>query len=97
MFDESIATNHLNLIYCQRNIIFELFGESLALPMAVLFISALALALAFEVVNGFHDTANADVRSLTPTHFRPLLQWFGLDSGISSACSCPPVPSRSAS
>ena len=80
MFDESIATNHLNLIYCQRNIIFELFGESLALPMAALFWSALALA--FEVVNGFHDTANADVRSLTPTHFRPLLQWFGLDSGI---------------
>ncbi len=37
----------------------ELFGEPVAVPMAILFLLALALALTFEVVNGFHDTANA--------------------------------------
>ena len=78
MFDESIATNHLNLIYCQRNIIFELFGESLALPMAALFWSALALA--FEVVNGFHDTANAVATVIYTNSLPPTVAvvWSGL-------------------
>lgn len=37
----------------------ELFGEPVALTTAILLLAALALALGFEVVNGFHDTANA--------------------------------------
>jgi PiT family inorganic phosphate transporter len=37
----------------------ELFGEPIALTEAILLLAALALALGFEVVNGFHDTANA--------------------------------------
>lgn len=37
----------------------ELFGEVIGLSTAILLLIALALALGFEVVNGFHDTANA--------------------------------------
>ncbi len=37
----------------------ELFGETLALSTAIGLLLALAFALGFEVVNGFHDTANA--------------------------------------
>jgi PiT family inorganic phosphate transporter len=37
----------------------ELFGEQLAFGAAFFLLLALALALAFEFVNGFHDTANA--------------------------------------
>jgi PiT family inorganic phosphate transporter len=37
----------------------ELFGEAIAMSTAVGLLLALALALGFEVVNGFHDTANA--------------------------------------
>ena len=37
----------------------ELFGETVAVSTAILLITALALALGFEMVNGFHDTANA--------------------------------------
>ncbi|MDX2269869.1 MAG: inorganic phosphate transporter [Bryobacter sp.] len=37
----------------------ELFGETLAMATAIGLLVALGLALGFEVVNGFHDTANA--------------------------------------
>ncbi len=37
----------------------ELFGEAIAMSTAIGLLLALALALGFEVVNGFHDTANA--------------------------------------
>lgn len=45
----------------------DLFGESLSLGTAALLILALLLALAFEFVNGFHDTANA-VATVIYTH-----------------------------
>jgi PiT family inorganic phosphate transporter len=49
-----------------------LFGGDLSVPTMILLLSALALALGFEFVNGFHDTANAVAtviytRSLPPT------------------------------
>src|SRR5271163_22241 len=37
----------------------ELFGEALGFGAAFFLLLALALALSFEFVNGFHDTANA--------------------------------------
>ena len=49
-----------------------LFAGDLSVPTMILLFSALALALGFEFVNGFHDTANAVAtviytRSLPPT------------------------------
>jgi len=52
---------------------------SLALPTVILLVGALALALSFEFVNGFHDTANA-VATVIYTHsLRPMVAvvWSG--------------------
>ena len=46
----SVTTPEMNM---------ELFGETLTFGAAFFLLLALALALAFEFVNGFHDTANA--------------------------------------
>src|SRR3984885_2691630 len=45
----------------------ELFGETLSLGTGVFLLFALGLALSFEFVNGFHDTANA-VATVIYTH-----------------------------
>src|SRR5215471_4683309 len=45
----------------------ELFGETLGLGTALFLILALLMALSFEFVNGFHDTANA-VATVIYTH-----------------------------
>src|SRR5579871_5686066 len=45
----------------------ELFGEHLTMGSAVFLLFALGLALSFEFVNGFHDTANA-VATVIYTH-----------------------------
>ncbi len=45
----------------------ELFGETLTLGSAIFLLFALGLALSFEFVNGFHDTANA-VATVIYTH-----------------------------
>src|ERR1700755_48033 len=50
-----------------------LFGETLPMATAIFLILALLLALSFEFVNGFHDTANAVAtviytHTLKPTH-----------------------------
>src|SRR6202162_2909660 len=45
----------------------ELFGETLGLATALFLVLALLLALGFEFVNGFHDTANA-VATVIYTH-----------------------------
>ena len=45
----------------------ELFGEALSFGAAFFLLLALALALSFEFVNGFHDTANA-VATVIYTH-----------------------------
>ena len=50
---------------------------------------ALLIALGFEFVNGFHDTANA-VATVIYTHsLPPNSRWSGRASSISSACWCP--------
>src|ERR1700757_4078791 len=57
----------------------ELFGEHLALGTGIFLILALLMALSFEFVNGFHDTANA-VATVIYTHsLRPVVAvvWSG--------------------
>jgi inorganic phosphate transporter, PiT family len=57
----------------------ELFGEPLALGTGVFLLLALFMALSFEFVNGFHDTANA-VATVIYTHsLRPVIAvvWSG--------------------
>src|ERR1700689_4859901 len=58
----------------------ELFGETLSLGSAIFLLFALGLALSFEFVNGFHDTANA-VATVIYTHtLKPnvAVVWSGL-------------------
>src|SRR5208282_4269136 len=50
-----------------RGGIVELFGEPLTVGAGIFLIFALLLALSFEFVNGFHDTANA-VATVIYTH-----------------------------
>src|SRR5277367_2031810 len=57
----------------------ELFGETLTTGNAIFLLLALALALSFEFVNGFHDTANA-VATVIYTHsLKPMVAvvWSG--------------------
>src|ERR1700677_4765425 len=63
-----------------RRLDMELFGEQLAFGTAFFLLLALALALAFEFVNGFHDTANA-VATVIYTHtLKPVVAvvWSGV-------------------
>src|ERR1700719_3240079 len=58
----------------------ELFGETLGLATALFLLLALFMALGFEFVNGFHDTANA-VATVIYTHsLKPQIAvtWSGL-------------------
>src|ERR1700760_3368193 len=58
----------------------ELFGETLGLATALFLLLALLMALGFEFVNGFHDTANA-VATVIYTHsLKPWMAvtWSGL-------------------
>src|ERR1700724_1275186 len=45
----------------------QIFGETISLGSAIFLLFALGLALGFEFVNGFHDTANA-VATVIYTH-----------------------------
>ncbi len=45
----------------------EIFGQTLSLGHVIFLLLALGLALSFEFVNGFHDTANA-VATVIYTH-----------------------------
>lgn len=58
----------------------ELFGEPVALSTAILLLGALALALGFEFVNGFHDTANAVATVIYTNTLKPTqaVVWSGL-------------------
>ena len=62
-------------------------GEPLAIGAFLFLGLALLIALGFEFVNGFHDTANA-VATVIYTHSLPPLvaAWFGLAVSISWAC-----------
>jgi len=57
----------------------ELFGESLAFGAGFFLLLALALALAFEFVNGFHDTANAVATVIYTNTLKPVIAviWAG--------------------
>ena len=58
----------------------ELFGEQLAFGAAFFLLLALALALAFEFVNGFHDTANAVATVIYTNTLKPVFAvvWSGI-------------------
>lgn len=58
----------------------ELFGEAVAMSTAVGLVLALALALGFEVVNGFHDTANAVATVIYTNSLKPTtaVVWSGI-------------------
>ena len=59
---------------------------------------ALLIALGFEFVNGFHDTANAVATVIYTNSLSPNLAvvWSGFFNFLGVCCS-PPAPSRSAS
>jgi inorganic phosphate transporter, PiT family len=68
---------------------FWLFGEPLALGAAFFLLLALGMCLAFEFVNGFHDTANA-VATVIYTHtLKPTyaVVWSGIWNLIGVLCS----------
>jgi len=58
----------------------ELFGEWVSLSTAMLLIAALVLALGFEMVNGFHDTANAVATVIYTNTLKPnvAVVWSGV-------------------
>ena len=58
----------------------ELFGESLTFGAGFFLLLALALALAFEFVNGFHDTANAVATVIYTNTLKPVFAviWAGV-------------------
>jgi PiT family inorganic phosphate transporter len=60
--------------------IMELFGESLTFAAGFFLLLALALALAFEFVNGFHDTANAVATVIYTNTLKPVFAviWSGI-------------------
>jgi PiT family inorganic phosphate transporter len=62
-----------------REIDMELFGESLTFAAAFFLLLALALALSFEFVNGFHDTANAVATVIYTNTLKPWIAvvWAG--------------------
>src|SRR6201997_2178383 len=57
----------------------ELFGQTISMGSGIFLLLALGLALSFEFVNGFHDTANA-VATVIYTHsLKPIVAvvWSG--------------------
>jgi PiT family inorganic phosphate transporter len=56
------------------------FGESLSVASLIFLVLALALALGFEFVNGFHDTANAVATVIYTNSLKPTyaVVWSGL-------------------
>jgi hypothetical protein len=74
-----------------------LFGETLPLATAIFLMLALLMALSFEFVNGFHDTANAVATVSIPTLCRQLLPSSGLVFAIYSASLFPAEQSLSRS
>jgi PiT family inorganic phosphate transporter len=58
----------------------QLFGETLSAGTGIFLLLALAMALGFEFVNGFHDTANAVATVIYTRSLRPVVAvvWSGL-------------------
>lgn len=57
----------------------QIFGETITLNTGVFLLIALAMALSFEFVNGFHDTANAVATVIYTRSLRPVIAvvWSG--------------------
>src|ERR1700738_2925661 len=57
-----------------------LWGEPITIAAGVFLIFAIALALAFEFVNGFHDTANAVATVIYTNTLKPIVAvvWSGM-------------------
>jgi inorganic phosphate transporter, PiT family len=57
----------------------QIFGETISLSTGVFLLIALAMALSFEFVNGFHDTANAVATVIYTRSLRPVIAvvWSG--------------------
>jgi PiT family inorganic phosphate transporter len=66
--------------HLQPTIIMNLFGETLAFSAGFFLLFAIALALAFEFVNGFHDTANAVATVIYTNTLKPIVAvvWSGM-------------------
>src|ERR1700677_2694553 len=60
--------------------VMELFGETLGFAAAFFLLLALALAVCFEFVNGFHDTANAVATVIYTNTLKPVyaVVWSGI-------------------
>src|SRR6201994_2871391 len=58
----------------------EIFGQTVPFATAILLFLALALALSFEFVNGFHDTANAVATVIYTNSLKPnyAVVWSGM-------------------
>ena len=58
----------------------ELFGETLGFGAGFFLLLALALAVCFEFVNGFHDTANAVATVIYTNTLKPVFAvvWSGI-------------------
>ena len=58
----------------------ELWGETLGFAAGTFLLLALALALCFEFVNGFHDTANAVATVIYTNTLKPIyaVVWSGI-------------------
>src|SRR5271154_3957482 len=67
----------------------ELWGETLTFAVGFFLLLALALALSFEFVNGFHDTANAVATVIYTNTLKPVyaVVWSGCWNLIGVLCS----------
>ena len=65
--------------HSEKIITMHLWGETLAFSAGFFLLLALALALAFEFVNGFHDTANAVATVIYTNTLKPIMAvvWSG--------------------
>jgi|ERR1700730_13307922 PiT family inorganic phosphate transporter len=65
------------MLCCESSM--QLFGESISASTGVFLLLALAMALSFEFVNGFHDTANAVATVIYTRSLRPVVAviWSG--------------------
>src|SRR5579862_6965228 len=57
----------------------ELFGQTISMGSGVFLLLALGMALSFEFVNGFHDTANAVATVIYTNTLKPIVAvvWSG--------------------
>lgn len=65
------------MLWCEASM--QLFGETVSASTGVFLVIALAMALSFEFVNGFHDTANAVATVIYTRSLRPVVAviWSG--------------------